>query len=230
MSELTGAARSVLLTRRAASTAGIVFGVLLGTASIVLRLTLGSDPVRIEAFAGPGRSAIVFALALLPFAGIAFLWFIGVVRDRVGPGEDRFFATVFLGSGLIFVAAMFVTGALGGALLAAADTGVSLDDGVWTFGQSALNTLWTVYATRMAAVFTLSTTSLGMRLAIVPRWMVVHGLATALLLLLLAGPVQWIELVFPVWVLTFSTHGLIMTFRSPPTGDASVVPGGDARS
>lgn len=33
-------------------------------------------------------------------AGIAFLWFIGVIRDRSGAHEDRFFATVFLGSGL----------------------------------------------------------------------------------------------------------------------------------
>lgn len=47
------------------------------------------------------RSALVVALNLVPFAGIAFLWFIGVVRDRIGPREDRFFASVFLGSGLL---------------------------------------------------------------------------------------------------------------------------------
>jgi hypothetical protein len=28
---------------------------------------------------------VSLALGLLPFAGIAFLWFIGVVRDRLGP-------------------------------------------------------------------------------------------------------------------------------------------------
>ena len=57
------------------------------------------------------RRLVAIALNLLPFAGIAFLWFIGVVRDRLGEGEDRFFATVFLGSGLLFVAMLFVSGA-----------------------------------------------------------------------------------------------------------------------
>ena len=46
-------------------------------------------------------------LYLVPFAGIAFLWFIGVVRDRIGEREDKFFATVFFGSGLLFVAMLF---------------------------------------------------------------------------------------------------------------------------
>ena len=60
---------------------------------------------------------MILALNLLPFAGIAFLWFIGVVRDRIGQGEDRFFATVFLGSGLLFIAMLFVTGAVAGGLV-----------------------------------------------------------------------------------------------------------------
>ena len=60
------------------------------------------------------------ALNLVPFAGIAFLWFIGVLRDRIGEREDRFFATVFLGSGLLFVAMMFVAAAVAGAVIAAA--------------------------------------------------------------------------------------------------------------
>ena len=47
---------------------------------------------------------ISLALNLLPFARIAFLWLIAVLRDRLGELEDRFFTTVFLGSGLLFVA------------------------------------------------------------------------------------------------------------------------------
>ena len=60
---------------------------------------------------------VSIALHLLPFAGIAFLWFVGVVRDRLGENEDRFFATVFLGSGLLFVAMLFCAGALAAGLL-----------------------------------------------------------------------------------------------------------------
>ena len=51
------------------------------------------------------------AVSLIPFAGIAFLWFIGVIRTRLGDREDKLFATVFLGSRLLFVALLFLAGA-----------------------------------------------------------------------------------------------------------------------
>ena len=54
----------------------------------------------------------------MPFAGICFLWFIGVVRDGFGRYEDRFFASVFLGSGLLFLAMVFAASAVGAALVA----------------------------------------------------------------------------------------------------------------
>ncbi len=75
----------------------------------------GTDPAR--------RRAVVIALNLVPFAGIAFLWFIGVVRDRIGQREDRFFASVFLGSGLLFVAMLFAAAAFAGGLIAEAAAG-----------------------------------------------------------------------------------------------------------
>src|SRR5207248_2003264 len=64
------------------------------------------------------RAAVAIALNLIPFAGIAFLWFVGAVRDRIGEREDRFFATVFFGSGLLFVAMLFVGAAVAGGLVA----------------------------------------------------------------------------------------------------------------
>ena len=68
------------------------------------------------------RAAVAIALNLVPFAGIAFLWFIGVLRDRIGEREDRFFATVFLGSGLLFVAMLFVGAAIAGGIIADASS------------------------------------------------------------------------------------------------------------
>ena len=59
---------------------------------------------------------------LMPFAGIAFLWFIGVVRDGFGRFEDKFFSSVFIGSGLLFLAMMFVASAVVGAGLSSAAT------------------------------------------------------------------------------------------------------------
>jgi len=47
---------------------------------------------------------LTVAMNLRPLSGIAFLWFTGVVRHRLGDLEDRFFATVFLGSGLLYAA------------------------------------------------------------------------------------------------------------------------------
>jgi hypothetical protein len=97
---------------------------------------------------------VVVALNLVPFAGIAFLWFIGVVRDRIGEHEDRFFATVFLGSGLLFVAMLFVASAVTAGFLAllAVPAGASRD--LSGFGRSVGAVVPHTYAMRMAAVFT----------------------------------------------------------------------------
>jgi hypothetical protein len=149
-------------------------------------------------------------LNLLPFAGIAFLWFIGVVRDRIGAGEDRFFATVFLGSGLLFIAMLFAAGAIAGGIVLTAD---DYPDGeVWSFGRRVSFTLLTVYAMRMAAVFAISTTTIAARLGLAPRWLTVLGRATGVVLLVSAG-FRWIEVVFPAWVFVFSVHILVASFR-----------------
>ena len=109
-----------LRTPRAAAAAGILFSLLLGLALILITVSAPSDPAAAGAWlTDPARRrAVVIALNLVPFAGIAFLWFIGVVRDRIGQREDRFFASVFLGSGLLFVAMLFAAAAFAGGLIA----------------------------------------------------------------------------------------------------------------
>jgi hypothetical protein len=91
---------------RAAAAAGILFSLLLGLAITLINVSAPSNPATAgDWLTDPARrAATAVALNLVPFAGIAFLWFIGVVRDRIGQREDRFFASVFLGSGLLFVA------------------------------------------------------------------------------------------------------------------------------
>src|SRR5437867_4328530 len=109
-----------LRTPRAAAVAGIVFSLLLGLALTLIIVAVPSDPATAGAWLTDSsrRAAITLALNLMPLAGIAFLWFIGVVRDRIGQREDRFFASVFLGSGLLFVAMLFVGAAFAGGLIA----------------------------------------------------------------------------------------------------------------
>lgn len=212
------AARTAIKSPRAAAVAGIVFSVLLVVALALVRSVTPSDPNDAGDWLADGsrRRAVVVALNLLPFAGIAFLWFIGVVRDRIGEGEDRFFATVFLGSGLLFVAMMLSAAAVGGGLLFTADDNAvaASQPGVWAFGRRVTHTLLNVYAMRMAAVFITATTTLAIRLRVIPRWLAVVGYFTAAALLLTVGLIPWLELLFPAWVFVVSVYILVETMRA----------------
>jgi hypothetical protein len=213
--------RQAIRTPRAAAVAGIAFSVLLTATFVLVRWAVPKDPDAAGEWLTDGarRDALVVALNLLPFAGIAFLWFIGVLRDRMGVNEDRFFATVFLGSGLLFVAMLFACGAVaGGLVLSFGDTSGAPPTELWSFGRRVTLSLLTVYALRMAAVFTISTTTIAARLRLVPRWLVVFGMATGLVLLLTAGWVPWLELIFPLWVFVLSTHILVASVHQTASG------------
>src|SRR5689334_2463608 len=108
-----------LRTPRAAAIAGIVFSVLLLVIFSLLRLSVPADPAEPGAWLATSSHGIALALNLIPIAGIAFLWFIGVLRDRLGALEDRFFATVFFGSALLFLAMLFAAAAVAGAIVVA---------------------------------------------------------------------------------------------------------------
>ena len=134
------------------------------------------------------------------------------MRDRIGEGEDRFFATVFLGSGLLFIAMLFAAGAVTGGLVLTEEDVPAAE--VWSFGRRVGYTLLNIYAMRMAAVFAISTTTIATRLGLAPRWLTVLGLASGVLLLLSAGVVPWIELIFPAWVFVFSVYVLVVSWRT----------------
>ena len=216
-------AGSPLRTPRAAAVAGIVFSVLLIAALVLLRLSVPADPRVAGDWLSDSarRTAVLVALNLVPFAGIAFLWFIGVLRDRIGEREDRFFATVFLGSGLLFVAMMFVAAAVGGGVIAEASSGPP-GAGTLALGRNVTGILLNVYAMRMAAVFTLTTVTIARRTAIVSRWLAVAGLATAVVLLVGAGISAWVELLFPAWILALSVDVLAAGRGGDPPRPARV--------
>src|SRR5262249_20478048 len=107
-----------LKTPRAAALAGILFAVLFTSSYVLIRLSIPANPADAGAWLAERGGTVSLALSLLPFAGIAFLWFIGVVRDRLGHLEDQFFSTVFFGSGLLFLAMAFVSAALAGGIVA----------------------------------------------------------------------------------------------------------------
>ena len=94
---------------------------LFATVVLLVRAEMPEGPDGSVEWLQTRSGGIRFAAVLMPFAGIAFLWFIAVVRDRLGGFEDRFFTTVFLGSGLLFLAMMFVSTSAAAVLAAAGD-------------------------------------------------------------------------------------------------------------
>src|SRR5271165_136220 len=200
--------RARLKTPRAAAFAGILFSVLLSTALILFRLSVRADPLEAGAWLKTSSNTVALALNLVPFAGIAFLWFIGVLRDRLGELEDRFFATVFLGSGLLFLAMLFASAAVVGGIIiayAARPEGL-LNSSTFTFARAVTYEIMNLDAVKMAAVFMISTSTLAIRTGITPRWIAFLGFACALFLLLSGRYIEWILLVFPLWVLLISIY------------------------
>ena len=187
-------------------------------ALVLLRLSVPTDPrVAGSWLTDSGRRAAVqTALNLIPFAGIAFLWFIGVLRDRIGQREDRFFATVFLGSGLLFVAMMFVAAAVAGGLIAGMSSSGPPGADTLALGRNVTSLLLNVYSMRMAAVFTLTTVTIARRTKIVSRWLTIAGIATALVLMVGIGISPWAELLFPAWILAISIDILAAGPRTGP--------------
>jgi hypothetical protein len=154
---------------------------------------------------------------LVPFAGIAFLWFIGVVRDRIGEREDRFFATVFLGSGLLFVATLFAaSGVFSGVLANVTSTPPVAPMEALVLNQNIAAVILHMYVMRMAAVFTISTATIGLRTGFLPRWLGFSGYTIAVILLLGIKVTLWVELLFPFWVFLLSIYILIETFSGRP--------------
>jgi len=178
-----------------------LFALLFGTSLVLIRLALpeGEDPG--AQWLQTGSTNLKIAAMIMPFAAIAFLWFMGVVRDGLGRFEDKFFSTVFLGSGLLFLAMMFVAAGVGAGL---ERSHAVADPHVATFGQMVLLTVSKTYALRMAAVFMISLATIWLKTGLMPRWLVGVTYLVAVGLILASGLSMWLALAFPIWVLVVS--------------------------
>jgi hypothetical protein len=209
--------RAALKTPRAAAIAGIVFSVLLILSLWLLRLSVPSDPADVGEWSNISSERVILALNLVPLAGVAFMWFLGVLRDRLGAMEDQFFATVFLGSGLMFLGMLFVAAAAGGGLVRAysVTSGAQADAYAFAFARAFSYDVMHIYAFKMAAVFMITTSTLGFRARVTSRWIAVLGYASAAFLLVGSNFLDWVLFVFPCWVLLVSIHILIDNLRRP---------------
>ena len=193
-----------------------MFSILLTTALVLIRLSVPSGG---EAGASwltnsSRRTAVRVALNLVP-----------VRRDRVPlvhrrdprPDrgyEDRFFATVFLGSGILFVAMLFVAAAIAGALVAGAPSpSTAASKGASALARRETAVILNIYAMRMAAVFIISTATIAFRTKVMARWIALLGYAVALVLLLTIAITPWAAVAFPAWIMLVSVDTLVVSSR-----------------
>jgi len=218
MAEETSAIHNRLTAPRAAAVAGMLFSVLLIASYVLVWVSIPANPGAQDLDVITHSKKISLALNLLPFAGIAFLWFIAVVRNRLGALEDRFFATVFLGSGLLYIGMLFTSAALAGALIGILVNAPEIltQPGAYALGRAEIYQTMNVYGIKMAGVFMFSTSTILLRTSIVPRWMAFLGYFLSAVLLLSIGIIRWIPLVFPVWVLLISVAILLENPSSVP--------------
>src|SRR6195952_833021 len=201
----------ILSTPRAAAFAGVLFAVLFGTALYLIRSAVPEGGAPGSQWVDGAADKIKLASQLMPFAGIAFLWFVGVVRDGFGKLEDKFFSSVFIGSGLLFMAMIFTSSAVGAGLVASRKyvTDDASRTAVTAFGQAMLTSLSGTYALRMAGVFMISLGTIWLKTRLMPTALVVVTYLVALSLLVAGDVSMWIVLAFPVWVLVVSVPLLV---------------------
>jgi len=215
---------------RVVAISGVIFSGLNIVSLVLVRLAVPADPT------DPGvwltdeslRNGVRLALNLVPFTGLAFLWFMAVLRNRIGLQEDRFFATVFLGSGLLFVAMLFVAVAVSRGLLDTFSDGTGLPQRseAYRVARGTAYALMNTFGMRMAAVFMFVTSTIGLRTAVLSRPVSVVGFACGLVLLTVVTDFAWISLLFPIWVLVVSSYILVVDFRSRQPGGVGRQNGG----
>lgn len=207
---------SKLRSPRAAAIAGIVFALLSIAREVLVRRAFPDDLLVGTEWLAAERGELSLAISLIPFAGIAFLWFMAVVRDRMGHYEDQFFSMLFFGSGLLYLATTFVSAAVAGSalILYAVDHEQSyLGSGIYSLSLIIASQLNTVFAMRMAGMFMFVLGTIWLRTKVMPRWLAWVTYLIALALFISMNFTFWIFLVFPIWVLLVSIAILVQNYR-----------------
>ena len=212
--EATPAARGRSLRKAAILTAGVglVFSILF-TVAFVLLLDLpaieATDDEIVAYYASAERVLpVAVGLYLLPFAGIAFLWFIVALRLWAAASTKRLNnlqSNLQLISGIVFVALFFV----GAAAISVLASSVQFADGPVDpvtarqfpiFGKTVI----LFFAMRMAAMFVFTSSALGRSARILPSWFAWVGVVVGIFLLFSATLTAVLILVFPAWVAVLS--------------------------
>lgn len=197
-----------LRTARAAAIAGVLFAAVALVIYGLLRSTF-PDNAYMSSGAPLSEQAIdraTLALDLLPYASIAFLWFMAALNYNLGHVDHRLFSIVFTGSGLIYVTISLVAGAFGSGVLEALREGSEVPDALRTIQGTAYNELLLNYGVRMSAVFVLALSTFGRVRKVMPGWLSWGGTAAGALLLLVPYGIHLVVFIFPIWVGVVSVY------------------------
>jgi hypothetical protein len=210
------------LSIEAAAIAGIICAVgwALSLQGLLRAPGIGAtDAEIIDFYAVESNSSMaIIWLQVLVVSTIAFLWFVGVVRGRLGAREPRLFGTVFFGSSILLAALVFVGAAMlaAPAVLRSAGDRMPAPEGV-SLSRAAAAVVLSVFAPRIATLVMLSTASLGRATGALPRWLVwvtyVVGVAS-FVNVSFATPTIY---VVPTWIAVVS---IVLLVRRPPHGFA----------
>ncbi len=154
------------------------------------------------------RRVLLVGLYLMPFAGIAFMWFSVALRMWIEGSIRRanyLLSNIQLVSSIIYVALFFcAAGSLSVVAASVEFTDGQVEAGVARGFPDLGRTLLFVFAFRMASMFVLTTSTIGRTTKILPRWFCFVGYAVGLFLLLSASFMAWFAIVFPVWLFMLS--------------------------
>lgn len=215
-----------LRTPKAAAFAGLVFAVLQIASYWLMQSSLPAEALNEEALVQFALD-LRLGLNLFPFAGIAFLWFLGVLRDRLGHLEDQFFSTLFFGSGVLYLAMTFISAAIAGGLLTvfAVDPDLLFNSAILIFGRAMIYKFNNVYAIRMAGMFMIVLGTIWVRTGLMPRLLAIVTYLTALSLIIGVSFYPWSTLFFPIWVFVISAYILVLNYRIKNENDGVTLDG-----
>jgi hypothetical protein len=167
----------------------------------------GASDAELQAFYGSANRyrLIVVGLYVMPFAGIAFLWFTVALREWMRPARHRgaeILSGVQLASGILYVGLFFAAAASSSVMaISGAHADAPVDPMVQRQFPQYSATLLLVFVMRVAATFVLTTSQIGRMTGTLPRWFASLGWIVGIALLL-SGPFHRVlTLVLPLWQL-----------------------------
>ena len=218
---------------------GIAHAVLLLTAFWLVRSRgpgLNPTDAEIALFysdSGNRRTMIVAGLYLVPFSGIAFIWFIVALRMWTSGTVKRInvlLSNVQFAAGIVYVTLILVAGAAYSLVAATYElSDASLSPSVVREFPRFGSILFLTLAMRMAAMVVFTTSGIGRSTGILPRWFGVVGFVVGVALLLSGSLSPLLIVVFPTWLTTLSIILLLRARQVPKDQFLPPQAGSDAR-